>query len=93
VWDVLVDFEQYPDWNPFIAPVHGAPVEGARLRAALSPPGGRRVTMKARVTRAEPEAVFEWLGHLGLPGVFHGGHRVEPGAAASTATRSWASWP
>jgi hypothetical protein len=33
--------------------------------------------MKPRMTRVEPEAVFEWPGHLGLPGVFHGRRRVE----------------
>jgi hypothetical protein len=86
VWAVLSDLGAYRSWNPFVTDLQGAVVEGTRLRVRLSPPGGRGITMKPRVTVAEPARAFEWLGHLGVPGVFDGRHRFElrPTATGTT---------
>jgi hypothetical protein len=35
------------------------------------------MNFRPKVTAVETERVFEWLGHLGLPGVFDGRHRFE----------------
>jgi hypothetical protein len=43
----------------------------------MVPPGGRAMTFRPTVTRVAPGEVFEWLGHLGLPGLFDGRHRFE----------------
>ena len=77
VWDVLVDLSRYPGWNPFIVAVIGAVEEGATLRVTLAPPGGRRITLKPRVTEVRPAGALEWLGHVGFPGLFDGRHRFE----------------
>jgi hypothetical protein len=77
VWDVLVDVERYADWNPFLVDATGMPAEGTRLRVTLSPPGGRRMKMRPRVTAFERPLTFEWLGHVLLPGIFDGRHRFE----------------
>lgn len=77
VWSVLVDFARYPEWNPFVVEVSGAAGAGERLRVRLQPPGGRGVTMRPTVTVAEPPRAFQWLGHLGFPGVFDGRHTFE----------------
>ena len=86
VWAVLSDLEAYGSWNPFVTDVRGAVVEGTRLRVRLTPPGGRGITMKPRVTVAEPARTFEWLGHLGVRGLFDGRHRFElrPTATGTT---------
>ena len=83
VWDVLVDFEQYREWNPFIVELRGVAVLGAKLRASMSPPGGRPVTLRPRITELRPGAVLEWLGHVGVPGLFDGRHRFELEPAGS----------
>src|SRR5205085_8505779 len=75
VWAMLVDLERYADWNPFVVEAHGRAGPGARLRVVLAPPGGRRTALRPRVTAFAPEAAFEWLGHLGVPGIFDGRHR------------------
>jgi hypothetical protein len=77
VWAQLMDFDCFPDWNPFVVRAAGEVVEGSRLRVTLSPPGGRTFSLKPHVTEVVPERVFEWGGHLGLRGVFDGRHRFE----------------
>jgi uncharacterized protein YndB with AHSA1/START domain len=32
VWEVLVDFTHYPEWNPFVTLVAGEPLPGKRLK-------------------------------------------------------------
>lgn len=77
VWSVLVDFDRYAEWNPFIVEVLGTADPGADLRVTLSPPGGRAVTVKPTVTEVAPARTLEWLGRLGPRGVFDGRHRFE----------------
>lgn len=77
VWETLTDLEAYPDWNPFIVSAAGQAEVGERLRNRIHTPGGRAITFTPTVTVVEPGATFEWLGHLGLPGIFDGRHRFE----------------
>lgn len=77
VWDVLTDLSAYPDWNPFITSSEAEAVLGERLTNRMEPPGGRAMTFRPTVTVVENERVFEWLGPLGIPGIFDGRHRFE----------------
>lgn len=77
VWDVLLDFGRYPEWNPFILEVLGTPDPGATLRATIFPPGGRAVTVTPTVTEVVAPRTLEWLGRLGFPGLFDARHRFE----------------
>lgn len=77
VWAVLVDLERYGQWNPFIVELRGEAVVGARLRARMAPPGGRKMALRPRVTEVRPGEALEWLGHVGVPGLFDGRHRFE----------------
>ena len=76
VWEVLVDLARHADWNPFIVAAHGEVAVGNRLDLRLQPPGGRGMRFRPRVTVADGQ-VFEWLGHLGVKGLFDGRHRFE----------------
>jgi hypothetical protein len=77
VWEVLTDLAAYQDWNPFIVSAAGRAEVGEQLTNRMQPPGGRAVTFKPTVTEVEPAVTLEWLGHLGLPGVFDGRHRFD----------------
>lgn len=77
VWRVLTDLDAYPEWNPFVVSAEGRVEVDERLVNRLEPPGGRPMTFKPTVTSVEPNRVFEWLGHLGFPGVFDGRHRFD----------------
>jgi len=74
VWDVLVAFERYPEWNPFVQSVSGVPVAGARLQVHVRPPGGRGMKFRPSVLEATPGRQLRWLGRLFIPGLFDGEH-------------------
>ena len=77
VWDILTDLDGYADWNPFVVESTGTPLVGERLTNRLVPPGGKTMTFRPTVTEIVEGRVFEWLGRLGLPGIFEGRHRFE----------------
>ena len=83
VWRHLVDLPAYGAWNPFITSATGSPQPGQRLTLRMEPPGGRAMTFRPRVTEVISGEVFEWLGHLGVPGLFDGRHRFELTATPS----------
>ena len=74
VWDQLVDGGAMGSWNPFITSLSGVLAVGERLRVRIVPVGGRPMTFKPRVTVAEPGKRLEWLGTMGVPGLFDGRH-------------------
>ena len=43
----------------------------------MQPPGGSAMTFKPTVTEVDPGVRFEWLGSLGIRGIFDGRHRFE----------------
>ncbi|MGI9603963.1 MAG: SRPBCC family protein [Acidimicrobiales bacterium] len=86
VWQVLTDLDHYPEWNPFITSSVGEPEVGNQLVNRMEPPGGKAITFKPRVTLVEDGKSFEWLGKLGLSGVFDGRHRFDI-EASPTGTR------
>lgn len=77
VWDILTELDRYPDWNPFIVSAAGELVVGERLKNRLHPPGGKAMTFTPTLTIVEPSRTLEWLGHLGVRGIFDGRHRFE----------------
>jgi hypothetical protein len=77
VWAQLTDLGGYEDWNPFITRAAGSANPGERLTLRMQPAGGRAVTIRPRVTTAAEGSTFEWLGHLGVRGIFDGRHRFE----------------
>ena len=80
VWRVLMDFDAYPEWNPFIPSISGRPEPGETLTVRLEPPGGRGITIKPKVLAVEPGSELRWKGKLLVSGVFDGEHilRIEP---------------
>lgn len=87
VWEVLMAFSQYPEWNPFIREISGEARQGARLRARLQLPGSSPMTFKPRVRRVIPGREFRWLGVLFVPWLFDGEHVFELLSAEDGGTR------
>lgn len=75
VWDVLMAFEQYPSWNPFIIQIEGSPAVGEKLRVCIRPDGhtkANRFTPKVISNTARKE--FAWVGSVPLF-LFKGVHK------------------
>ena len=72
VWRVLIDFEAYPQWNPFIISIEGELKVGNQLTTKMLN-NGKSMTFKPIVTKLEHGRQFEWLGSAFLGG-FKGRH-------------------
>lgn len=70
VWQVLIDFEKYEEWNPFITCVEGDVIEGNQIKVKL-----QGMTFKPTVLVLNKYTEFKWLGHLLFKGIFDGEHR------------------
>ena len=99
VWKILMEFEKYPDWNPFIPSIVGEAKEGAQLAIQLkSPPnangnggsGGMNIQPTVQTVDATKKE-FSWLGKLGVSGVFDGHHqfRLEDKGGGKTVFHHW----
>lgn len=74
VWGILLDFEHYPEWNPFVKEISGTARVGSRLDITVQPPGGRRMSFEPTVLVADAPRELRWLGRVGLPRIFDGEH-------------------
>ncbi len=86
VWEVLLDFPRYGEWNPFVRSIEGSPTKGSSLRVAIHPPGGKAMSFRPLVLRYSPAQEFRWKGILLVPGLFDGEHyfKLEPATDGST---------
>lgn len=73
VWQILTDFERYPEWNPFILSIKGQLAVGNRLENTLSSKG-KAFRFKPRVVAVAPNQYFAWRGSLFVKGLFDGHH-------------------
>lgn len=80
VWQVLVDFTSYPQWNPVMRVVRREAEPGTRLKVHIRP--WRRLGMSfcPTVLTADPSRELRWRGQLLLSGLFAGEHSftIEP---------------
>lgn len=77
VWAILTNFENYPNWNPFIKSITGEVAVGKKIIARLEPPKASGMTFHPKVLVFDKEREFRWIGHLLIPGLFDGEHRFE----------------
>jgi hypothetical protein len=77
VWDVLVDFDSYADWNPVEIKARGVPVVGSILEHTAQLPGRRPMTFRAKVIEATPGRALAWRGRIIVPGLFDVVHQFE----------------
>src|SRR5438093_8689554 len=68
VWAVLIDFEKFPDWNPFIRRIHGNALVGSRLDVLLGASGTRPMRFRppsrrsSRIASCDGWAASDSLG-------------------------------
>ncbi|MBL4623971.1 MAG: SRPBCC domain-containing protein [Flavobacteriales bacterium] len=74
VWSVLMNFDDYPNWNPFIQQIKGDPQVGNTIEGTLKIEGKSPMVFKPEVLINDTEQEFRWLGHLFVKGLFDGEH-------------------
>lgn len=85
VYKCLLDFDQYPDWNPFVRSIEGEAREGSQLSISLQN-GEKTFRFKPKVLVVRENEAFRWKGKLLVPGLFDGEHyfHLSPGAKGGT---------
>jgi hypothetical protein len=77
VWEVLVDFGSYGEWNPVEIEAHGEAVVGGVLEHTAQLPGHKPMTFKAKIIEATPAHALAWKGRIVIPGLFDVTHHFE----------------
>lgn len=70
---VLLNFGDYPNWNPFIVRVDGAVAVGSKVRVTVKPVGKDALSGDTIVTSLT-DTRLAWTGSLKVPGLFRGNH-------------------
>ena len=83
VWEILTNFADFPQWNPYlrrVSEVSGEIEVGAKLEMEVQPLGGSATTFKATLIKVEPNRELRWRGHIIMPGLFEAEHSftIEP---------------
>lgn len=77
IWSILTDFENYPNWNPFISNIKGSVAMGNKIKISIHPPGGKKMTFKPNVITKIDKKELSWRGKLLVGGLFDGEHKFE----------------
>jgi hypothetical protein len=72
IWDILTDFDNYSQWNPFIRQINGAPTVGTKLKINIKTTKGKSRNYHPTVTKVEPYHELRWFGKSIIPGMFNG---------------------
>jgi hypothetical protein len=82
---VLLGFDDYPNWNPFIVKVEGPVALGSKVHVTVKPVGKDPLSGDTVVTSLT-DTRLAWVGSLAIPGVFRGDHEfvIEPRGPHST---------
>lgn len=86
VWDILMDFKNYPNWNPFIH-ISGKAQAGAQLVNTIFLEGQKPQVFKPTVLEIAPQRILRWEGHLFIRGLFDGAHYFQLEAINAQQTR------
>ena len=74
VWAQLMDFERYPEWNPFLVSVVGKAEVGSHLKNTIRNGERKEMKFEPEVLEVLAQKEFRWKGKLFLAGLFDGEH-------------------
>lgn len=70
VWEVLTNFSEYSNWNPFIRSIEGDVKVGEKVKVNFE-----KMTFKPKILKFTKNKELQWIGRLIMPGIFDGKHR------------------
>lgn len=74
IWNILMDFQNYPIWNPFIIEIKGSANKGEMILTRIVPTGASEMKFKPTILNIENDKELRWLGHFIISGLFDGEH-------------------
>ncbi len=74
VWAVLMDFESYQHWNPFIISIKGSATVGTQLNNELRMNDKKSMKFQPEVLVVNEQSEFRWKGKMFVKGLFDGEH-------------------
>jgi hypothetical protein len=77
VWQTVIDFEHYSQWNTQLSYVGGTIAPNEKLHLKLAVEGATPYEFKPTVSQWKEREVFGWIAITGLPRVFDGEHFFE----------------
>jgi len=87
VWDLFIDFEKAPKWNPLIKAVTGKPKMDGRMFVLLKFKRLGFSPLWVKVNVFEPGQELTWTGNVPLPGVLVGRHSFRFESTENNRTR------
>ncbi len=80
VWDALLSFEDYPEWDPISRTIEGVTVESDDRRHRGFAAGRGRRSVESSIVAIEPDRRLAWLDRFVVPFAFDRYHefRLEP---------------
>jgi hypothetical protein len=86
VWQVLIDFASFSQWNPFIREAEGEPKEGSEVRISLKLSGEKEMHEGyLKVLKVEPTKEISFRAQL--PGLFRVEHTFRLESIGGNRTR------
>lgn len=79
VWEIMTDFDKYPEWNPLLCRAEGKLAAGEKVNLTARS-ASNDMNLLCTVTAVEPNRQFSWKFHVILPFLFRGEHifKIEP---------------
>ena len=74
VWSLLMNHENYANWNPFIKKIAGGKTPGEKLEVTIQSEGNKPMDFSPLVLTNQKEKEFRWKGKLFVQGLFDGEH-------------------
>ncbi len=86
-WNTLIDFGQYPNWNPFVKKLEGKVTPGNKIQVQIQAQGWDPMEIEPTVIQYQEEQILQWEGKLLMPGIFTGKHSFILESISPTETR------
>ncbi len=80
VWEVLLEFDSYPEWNPLARAIDGVSAGGDRLGTGIESLDVRRASLEPTIVAVEKNRRLARMERLVVPFAFDGYHEfhLEP---------------
>jgi hypothetical protein len=72
IWNILIKFDEYELWNPFMTKVVGDAKLGSKIMVKIQTVRGKERTYYPIITRFEIDKELRWKGKSFMPGIFDG---------------------